>query len=249
MTLRLLDQDENYGNIGFGNMTMSGVDTYSSAQLPTLAEPTFIVTKKDKGRRSIIDVDIEDVFVWDNRKWNVRLAHSPPVTGNENQLYEATAGITLDNTSDSSNGPTAASIAQGTFPGGNGASVTGTAGVTGSARMVGQDKPEMVEFFDFGQQVNEEQSAVGHINISGVQRTPINYRENQTYEVNGHNVSYLMTAAHYWAWADTGGPTAAAGILNLGASVRKVSIDLEELLFDRNTVFSILDALEILSGS
>lgn len=243
MSLRGLEQDQHYGQIGFGTLTMSAANVFSSAPLPTLAEPTFIVEKSRK-KGSLIDVDIKEVFIWDNRKWDVRANVNPAATGNENDALEGIGGITVDNTSDLTAGPTAATSAQGVFPSGNGAAVTGTAGL-GTTVMNGQDKPRYVAHWDFGTFQNEE-NAAGEINIGSITRYPQNQVPMQPYEVDGIDVFYLMTGAHYWAWLDTTNAGNAA-VLNLGASVKKMSVDIQELLFDRNTIFSLLDALEILT--
>lgn len=244
MTVRLIDQDEHYGHIGFGSMTSSSANAFSSAQLDTIAEPDFIISRSEG--QSLLSVEIEDVLVWDNREWVAKLQFTADVAGTEDLTIEANGGITKDNTSGSSNGPTAKTVAEGVFPGGSGTSVAGTAGVTNSARTVGQETPEYEAYFEYGFFTNEQQDATGHINNNSLRRVPYNVQKYSPYRVNGITCHNLMTAAHYWQWSDSTTITSTL-VQGIGANVRRMSIDLEELLFDRETIFSLLDALELIS--
>lgn len=238
MSVRMIGHDMHYGQIGFGNMVQSGANTFSAAELAAICEPDLII-KTGTGKRRVLDIDIDDVLVWDNRRWHLDALITPDSVGSENNTQAAEIGITTDNTSDSSNGPASAVIAQGTRPGGTGTETTG--GAPGTTRMAGDDVPDYVMSWDFGLFANEE-NAAGDINIGGLVRRP---RENvgyTPYEVDGITCHYLMTAAHYWLWFATEG-LAAAAACGIGASVRRMSIDLEELMFDREVLLSILDAL------
>lgn len=222
---------------------MSAADVFSVAELPEIAEPDIII-KEPKGRR-ILETDIEDILVWDRKAWNVFSQAFPPVTSLENDTTSFNGGITKDNNRNDDGSPTANTVAQGTRPGGDGASTTGGVGGTQSpAVMVGEIAPRFEAFFEFLAFFAEEQSATSNI-FSQEKRIPdiTPAQPTQAYRVDGHTVFDLMTAAHYHAWADTDNWGAVVGQYNLGAVVRKVSIDIEEVLFDRDVLASILDVL------
>jgi len=241
MGLRAVTGDLHYQKIGFGTVTLSGADTFSAAQLPKIAEPTFIV--KDEINRAFLEVDVEDVLIWDNRKWEARAGGAIDFAVSEDKTQTSNWGVTKDNTSDGSDAPTSDAIAQGTRPGGKGAAVTGAAagGGDGGPLMNSDDIPTRYvargEFFA----IANEENAVGEINQSFSQDSTYPYEPYQDSE-SEHSVHYLMTAAHYHAWLDTAG-TGITGNLSLGADVRKMAIDLQELMFDRQVILSILDAL------
>lgn len=240
LTVRMIGNDEHYGEIGFGNLTESAANTFSAGRLPAIAEPDLVI-KTGTGSRRVLEIDIDDVLVWDNRKWNIRGNYSIDVAGAEGIEQAFRAGITRDNTSDGTDAPTANSIAEGTTPGGRGATVTGSAADPNTVIMNGTDVPRYIQHFDFGRFANEE-NATGEINISGMSNTPMNDVSYKPYEVNGVTCHYLMTAAHYQAWL-VGTGLAAAGNLDVGAQVRRMSVDVDELFFDREVLLSILDAL------
>lgn len=240
MTTRSITGDEHYGNIGFGSMVQSAANAFSTARLPAIAEPDVIIRNASDSRNTL-KFDIDDILVWDVKRWFPEINFKFDVTASEGVNQRVHAGLTKDNTSEASDAPTADTIADGTQAGGSGAAVTGTAGVDASAPMVGQEIPKFEQFWDFGQFSNEE-NATGEINMSGVNRVPLVEPAYSPYSVDGNAVHKLLTAAHYHAWTGTEGQ-ANPLTLSLGAEVRRMSVDLEELLFDRATLFSILDAL------
>lgn len=241
MTLRVIGHDEHYGNIGFGSMTMSGANTFSSAPMDTICEPDIVI-KTGTGRNRVLEIDIDDILVWDNRHWLPEADYSIDVAGAEAAIQEVFMGVTVDNTRAQTDGPTSDAIATGTRTGGSGASITGAATANNTTRTQGQEVPGFVARWDFGSFANEE-NATGEININNMAQHPKHgLTENPRYRVDGNDAHYLMTGAHYWMWGDTAAIGAAA-VYNLGASVRRVSIDIEELMFDRAVLFTILDAL------
>ncbi len=240
MTVRMIGNDEHYGEIGFGSLTQLGADDHSAALLPAIAEPDLVI-KAGRGNRRVLEIDIDDVLVWDNREWIVRADYIVPGAGLEGDLLFYRGGITKDNTSDAGDSPTADTIAEGTRPGGVGAAITGQAANPNTALMAGDEVMPFVKQFDFGEFRNEE-NAAGEINVSGMTQYPKHNMMQSPYEVNGITVHYLMTAAHYWAWIESLGITS-AGSMSVGASVRRMSVDVEELFFDRAVLLSILDAL------
>lgn len=242
MTTRAVNGDEHYGQIGFGSMTQSGTNAFSTARLPAIAEPDIII-RDAKNVRNTLDFDIDEILVWDNRGWTPHVNFGFLGAAAEDITQNAVAGITKDNSAEATEAPTAFTVGQGVFPGGSGAAVTGTAGVDGAAPMVGQEIPRFEAFFDYGNFANDE-NAVGEINMSGVDVLPKTQTEYKQYEVDGNNVHKMMTAAHYHVWLNTVG-TGGARTISLGAEVRRMSVDLEEVLFDRAVLLSILDALLI----
>lgn len=240
MGVRLVEGDEHFGHIGFGTVTLSAADTFSAALMPEIAEPDIIV--KTKSTRKLLEVDIDDLLVWDNREWHARAGGGIDFVGAEDKTQTSRWGITKDNTVDANAAPTSDAISQGTRPGGNGAAVTGAAAGGGAGQPIMNVDVQPTRYVVDGEffAIGNEENAVGEINM-GFSQT--DSKHNQTYEDTGGNKSHLlMTAAHYHAWHDTAG-TGVAGNVGIGASVRKVSIDIDELLFDRGVLLSLLDAL------
>ena len=243
MGIRLIGGDEHFGRIGFGTVSQSAADTFSAAQLPAIAEPDLIISNKKSGR--VLEIDVEDVLIWDNKQWLYHNGGSPDIVGSEAKTQTSSAGITKDNTVEGSAAPTADSIAQGTFPGGSGAAVTGAAagGGSGGPLMAGDEQPtrfvDRVEFFA----IANEENATGEINQQFSQEAKT---ENSPYEDgdSGNTAHYLMTAAHYHLWTESAG-TGGAQQVGVGALVRRISTDLMELFFDRAVLLSILDALVV----
>jgi len=238
MSVRMIGNDEHYGKIGFGSIEESAASTFSSAQLPAIAEPDLVI-KTGTGSRRVLEIDIDDVLVWDNREWLVHANYAPDLVGGEGVVQKLTGGIVSDNTSAATDNPTADTIAEGTRPGGQAPRVVGAA--TATVLMAGDEVMPYVERFDFGKFGNEE-NAAGEVNINSMTDMPQNDLKNSPYEVDGVTCHYLMTAAHYWAWL-AGIALPAASRLNIGADVRRMSIGVEELFFDRAVLLSILDAL------
>jgi len=240
MTYRLIGHDQHFGRLGLGAMTLSAADAFSSAPISQLIEPDIVI-KSSQGRTRVLEIDIDDILVWDNREWTPRMNFVADLTATQNTGVEIFAGITVDNTQAQTAGPTADSIAQGTFPGGPGAAVTGAATATNTVATVGREVPPFVEGWDFGM-FSTEENATGEINNSNLSQFPKQDTKKMPYQVDGNTAHQLLTGAHYWMWADTN-DIAAAPTLNLSADVRRTSIDIEELMFDRAVLFSILDAL------
>ncbi len=243
MGFRLIEGDEHFGHIGFGEVVESAASAFSTAILPAIAEPDLIIKVGD-GRKNVLAIDIRDIICWDNREWDYWTDMTPDFVGAEDKLQSAETGITKDNSVQGNQAPTGDNAAQGTRPGGSGVQVTGAAAGGPGTRMNGDEQPtrfvDRVMFFGVA---DEEQSAVGQILIQydKERRTPYS-----PYEADGNTAHYLMTAAHYHLWIENNG-LAAASAVSLGADVRRTSIDLKELMFDRAVLLSILDALVVSS--
>lgn len=241
MTTRSISHDEHFGKIGFGSMAMSAADTFSSIQLDAIMEPDLII--KTNAKRGQLDIAIDEVLVWDVRQW---LPHVNVVTdfvGGEDKIQSIEGGIVKDLTINASQGPSTNTRAQGTNPGGQAAAVTGTAGVQGAARAAGSETPRWEAGWDFGRFSNEE-NAAGDINIAGFSIYPLNETRQSPYQVDGNTCHLLLTATHYWGWLTSAGIGTALN-LGIGADVKRMSVDVEELFFDRAVLLSILDALVI----
>ncbi len=241
MGIKDVGGDEHYGTIGFGGMGLSAADTFSIAQLPVLAEPTLIVDLKT-GRK--VNIEVEEILVWDIAEWLAFQVNNPTLAGLENAVLEVNGGITKDNTASSTDFPVADSSVEGTQPGGNGTAQVGN--ITGTARMIGETAPRFEARFEWINEANEE-NAAGEINHSLAKlpkRTIPNY---SPYNQDGVWVYNLMTAAHYWFWANSTNFTGTA-TFRLGARVKKVAVGVDELLFDREVLFSLVDALAFQSG-
>lgn len=243
LALRLLSSDLHYATHGFGTMTQSAANAFSSALVTSNIEPDLIVVE-GKGNRRLLDLQISDILVWDVREWFPHLTWSPDIASAGDVVQTANAGLTKDNSADAREGPTTFATAQGTKPGGAGAAVTGTAGVQGSAPTVGDEVMPFEALWDYGMISNETVDATGQANHGGMKRMPHESCSYQRYEVEGNSAYHLLTAAHYWVWINTEALAAAASIA-LGGSVRRVSVDLDEVMFDREVVISILTALAL----
>ncbi len=240
MTLRIIEHDEHYGFIGLGSMTESAANAFSATIIDAIVEPDLII-KTNKGSRKL-DIDIDDVIVWDCKEWHWQNDQSPDIVGGENTTQSVQAGLTKDNTVNGNDAPTADTIAQGTRVGGNGAAVTGAAAGGPGTRTVGDEQPTryVTRVFHWGQGT-EEQSAVGQI-IREFNTMVI--QPQLKYRVDNNDVFYLMTAAHYHMWIEAQNLSAASNE-SLGMYTRRVAIDVEELMFDRAVIISILDALVV----
>ncbi len=240
--LRSIEGDEHYGWLGAGTMAISATNVFSAAILPEIIEPDFIV--KTGGTKLTLEIDVKDVLVWDAREWQAHTTLAPDIVGGEQTLQQMEGGLTKDNTVNGNDAPTADSVAQGTIPGGNGVAITGaSAGGPGTA-MNGDEQPtRFVDRWSYMAMADEEQTAVGQILW---QWEPVYTKQNEMYDVDGNSVHYLMTAAHYHMWGDSLG-MATQLFQSLGFSVRRMSVDLKELMFDRAVILSILDAL-VVSG-
>jgi len=241
MTTRSINGDEHYGHIGFGSMDMSGADVFSSILLDAIIEPDIILSH-DQDENSL-DISIDNILVWDVEEWFPQVNTTYDIVGAEAKVQSIQGGLTKDNTGDASNGPTAELRTQGANAGGNRAAVTGTAGVLDAARTSADEVTQFEEYWDFGIIGNEE-NATGEINMTGLQRTPLNNTRKSPYEIDGNTVHKMLTAAHYWMWLNTAG-IGSAMTLGLGASVRKYSVDVQELMFDRAVLITLSSALSL----
>ncbi len=241
MGLRSIEGDEHYGFIGLGSMVASAADVYSATIIDSIIEPDLIVSAKS-GR--ILEIDVDDVLVWDCKEWHAHCNASPDIIGGEDLAQAAEGGITKDSTVNGNQQPTADTNAEGTRPGGDGAAVTGAAAGGPGTRTVGDEQPtRYVERFHWWGSADEEQTAVGQLlhefNAHIV-------KQNTQYRVDGNDAHLLLTAAHYHMWLDTDA-TGVANQMSLGMFARRMSIDLKELMFDRAVLLSILDALVVSS--
>jgi len=244
MSLRVVEGDEHYGTIGWGTMIQSATNTFTRIKIDPIIEPDLIL--RNKITRRVVEIDVQDVLVWDVREWYPQTDATADVAGGENKTQQAFGGITKDNTANATNSATADSIAQGTRPGGSVAGVTGDALSGGASPVtVGETSPRHQRRWQYFGNENEEQTAVGQI-LHETRNYPQVRQNNSPYMVDGHTAHELLTAAHYHQWFDSndlGGPSNQS----LGADVRKMSIDIKELMFDREVLLSILDALVIAS--
>jgi len=243
LNIRMVEGDEHYGHIGFGAVQQSGADVFSTAMIDKIIEPDIIIKDVERFKKTLA-FDIDEILVWDLREWLAHMNSGFDVTGSEDSSQVYTGGVTVDNSKDGTDAPTAASVLEGVRPGGRIAATVGTAGLDFQQRTAGEEVPRFEAFFEFGGVGNEQQDATGQINYSGIQRWPLNDQKKAEYRVDGISVHKLLTGAHYHLYADTtGGST--ARVLSLGGDVRKMSVDLQEVMFDRATVFSLLEALFI----
>lgn len=240
LALRSIGHDEHYGQLGLGSMTQSATNIFSSAPLPEIIEPDIII-KTGTGKRRVLDIDIDDILVWDVRQWDASSDVIADLVGGEDASQRMEARITHDNNSlvTDGGGPVAATIAEGFNPGGAGAAVAGTLGL-GTTVMNGQEVPRYEAYFEFVM-LGNEQNAAGVINMRWVRAQKYSY---SPYEVDGNTAHKLLTAAHYWLSIQSNG-LAATATVHLGANVRRMAIDIEELMFDREVLISILNALVV----
>lgn len=241
MTARIIEGDEHYGQVGFGTIAASAVNVFTRARFPDIAEPTIIIKDTIKGSNAL-NIVIRDILVWDLASWDVFTSATPDIVSAGDTAQETKAGITKDNSAVGNQGPTSDIIAQGTFPGGNGGSVNST-----GSTMNGQTAPRFEALFSTGLNTNETVDATGQANHSQWQRLmhkiPESYPQ---YVVDGNTFFHLLTAAHYHLWVDSNDLQVLAEV-SVGGRARRVSVGLREVMFDREVLFSILEALEALT--
>ena len=244
LNIRMIGHDEHYGMLGLGSIRASAADVFTSLLIDPRIEPDFIIKPRDDTRRRALEIDIDDVLVWDNREWIAYMQNVVDTTGGQDVLQYAEAGIIKDNTSNRSQGPTADTIAGRTRPGGTGAAVVGAATGSGTASTNGQDVPPFEARFDYGGSANEEQTAASQVNRNATRRLPENDTKFDPYVVDGITAHHLMTARSYWGWLLTVNQESTID-LDLAMDCRRMSIDIQELMFDRDVFLSILDALVV----
>lgn len=241
--VRMIEGDMHFGYMGLGSMTASAADTFSATIIDGIVEPDLIIS--NKATKKVLEIDIEDVLVWDARESRWETTNSPDITSGGDILQSDKVGMTKDNTTNGTDAPTAGSQAEGTRPGGNGASVTGAAAGGPGTRTQGDEQPtrhwESLELFATS---NETVDATGQANHTFNRQHRRQYTKYQ--DDSGVDAHRLMTAAHYHLWGVSVN-TGNISTYNVGIDTRRVSIDLKELMFDRAVLLSILDALVVSS--
>lgn len=216
------------------------------ARLPELVEPTIIIKPAARQKLSLIPSDIQEFIVLDLQEWLVWSQNLASFTALADDNSSMVGGVTKDNTRVGDGSPTADTVAQGTRPGGDGALTTGGAGGVGVAQveMVADDVGLRFEArFDWQALTDEQQDATGQIPYHQ-QRYPQIFPKYQRYTLDGLDAFNLMTAAHYHAWVLSDNLiTSGVAQFNLGGRVRKVGIDFNEILYDRDILASLLDIL------
>jgi len=235
---KLIDGDEFFGDIGFGGVVQSGASgtDFTAVRAPALMSPTVRIGDVTDNR-NLLSFIIEEIITWDVRRYDTQCSVFPENVGADDTRQSATAGITKDNTREVTNQPTSDGTPQGTLPGGDQVSVS-----TGTA--VGQEVPRYEERFVYFNFVNEA-NATGNINISHKEMVKMEY---PGYVVDGNWFHHLLTARNYHLWVASSNAFAAAGQFRLGAEVRKVVVDLKEVLFDRGSLITIEDAVGVISA-
>jgi len=241
--VRWVDGQEHFGEVGLGNMVMSGVDAFSAVLLPTLIEPTIILTIKDKTARRILQSDIDDIIVWDLREWLPEIYEEIDVTGGEDALHQAFGGVVKENFT-TAVVPNADTIGDDTRSGGVGAQATGQAVAGVNVRSIGNEPVGYLARWEFWRVAHEEQAATSALTTlySMLPKHRMNYSMYPS--SNGVPVHKLLTARHYHWWTDTLTAATAAEV-SLGMEATRKSIDIEEVMLDRGVFLSLLDALVI----
>ncbi len=234
---KLIDGDEHFGDIGFGGVIQGSADTFIAGRATALMSPTVRIGNVTDNR-NLLSFIIEEIITWDVRHFQMVNTIIPDNVGSEGARQSIKAGITKDNTREVTEQPSADTIAEGTFP-------TGSNALVSSGTTVGQEVPRYEERFDFLEFSNEE-NATGEINLNatGLQ---IRDREYAGYVVDGNWYHHLLTARNYHLWGESKFTDNIGGI-GLGAEVRKVVVDLKEVLFDRGSLITIEDAVGVISA-
>lgn len=236
---KLIDGDEHFGDIGFGGVIQPSPDVFTRARATQLMAPTVRIGDVTDNR-NLLSFIIEEIITWDVRHFEMHNSIVPRNAASEGLRQSIAGGITKDNTREVTAFPTADTIAQGTFPGGD------QAHVASGAVTVGQEVPRFEERFQFLQFQNEE-NATGEINLNGGPELVLQDKVYAGYVVEGNWYHHLLTARNYHMWC-TSSQTGNAGGVRLGAEVRKVVVDLKEVLFDRGSLITIEDAVGVISA-
>ncbi len=239
MGVRMVEGDFHYGHLGLGSLIASAADTFSATIIDPAIEPDLIVTLA-KGK-SILEVEIDDVLLWDSRKIKYQSTNAPDRAAGGDTTQFDRAGITVDNTVNGNDAPTADTVAQGTRPSGGGVGVTGAAaGGPGTPTNIGEQGLRYWDSVEFWATSNETVDATGQANHGFNQFAETEF---SPYTPDSDIVCHkLWTGAHYHAWTASTA-TGNSTTLDFGIDCRKMSVDVNELLFDRGVLLSLIEAL------
>lgn len=221
MAPNVLAIDRFPNQISFGNLAETTENTFRTLQIPdAIISPDIVV---DGGLFDGGGFKIEDVLVWDVHLWEPFTDAGPDITGGEGLAMAMNAGMTKDNSTDGSGGPSADTAAEETRPGsGNAASFTKYVHRWG---------------WQFGS--NEQQDATGQINRSLSEPQKRIMPQLVVLGPAGKNYGEVLTAAHYHHWLQ-GQNLSGLKTFQNGVQARRVQVDFDELMFDRETLLGIL---------
>lgn len=238
-TVRLVDQDEEYGSVGLGLFALSATDVFSVASIDDIIEPT-IIYDFDFGQRKI-SVKIEDILVWDVRRWEAEQLNSIAAAGGSDVTRELFAGVAKDNTLDKTGFPTVQPRV-----GGEGNSVAGLA--SGTLNVMNQDTLPIIDaVLPFGTTFqNETIDGTGQLNHHYAKYAEKSYTPYGG-GGDGPHRHHMLLHANYYMYANTTAYTSTVASLSLAMDARLMSIDIEELFADRQVILNLADALTILT--
>jgi len=224
---RVLPMDLHYGAVGLSDLALSAADTFTAVQISDDIISPDVVIDEDLFT-SEGDLDIQEILTWDCARFEWGSVTSPTVVAGQNKVQSSDQGLVLDNRVEAIL-PTNDSSAQQTRASGN---ELGT-----ESRFV--DRVNHMKF------ANEE-NAVGEID-KNMWRPSIVTEWPRSWSggggAQGSNYGYVMTAAHYHHWGDGSGMTPNVAGFELGMKARRISIEFLELMFDRQTIIGILNAV------
>lgn len=218
---KVLPIDQLPGEVTFGNLTESSANTFTAAQIPDdIVSPDIII---DKDLFLGGGLNIEQVLAWDVYAWEPFTNARADISAGLNLVQEFNGGITKENTVDSSDGPTADTNPQETRPGaGNAASNT-----------------NYVRRWTWGYGANESEDATGQINRPTPDAQKFEKEQMTILTPGPRSYYYPMLAAHYHLWGE-GFNLNGASVMQLGVQARRIEVEFEELMFDREAFLGIL---------
>ncbi len=218
---KVLSIDQTPGEISFGNTTETGANTFTRDQVPDdIIAPDIVVDKKifDGG-----GLTIEEVLAWDIYAWEPMTDARPDISAAQDTVQEFNAGLTKDNSVLGDDVPTADSLVQETRPGSG----------------AGSTNVRYVRRWTWPYGANQEVTAASQVNRMHVPAQKFEMNQ-MTILPPGPRSYYLpLLAAHYHRWAE-GFNLNGASTFSLGAVARRIQVEFDELMFDRESLLGIL---------
>lgn len=223
--MRALPMDKIPGPVALIVMPLGTTDVFTTEQISDdVASPDVVIDEDLFSTEG--NLQIKEVLAWDVTRLQLTQTTEPLIVASENKLQHWFAGLTRDNAV-TAVAPTSDAELQHTRPGANQSST----------------RSRFVERWEARLSV-EEQANPGNI----VSENTDWFRQETTYmrlmhKTNEDVSEFVMSDAHYHFWGDSSVTTANIMNWSLGMRARRISMDFLELMFDRQTLLGILNAV------
>lgn len=224
--MRALPMDIIPGPVALIIMPLSAADVFTTEQISDDVVAPDVVIDEDLFS-SAGNLQIQEILAWDVTRIQLEQSTAPLAVGSENDTTQWQAGIVRDNAV-TAVPPTSNVETQHTRPGANDSSA--------SSRFVEKW---------YARITNEEQASPANVTLGDngdwhYQQTVYERLINKT---NMDVSELVMLDAHYHFWGDSILQTANVCSWSMGMRARRISADFLELMFDRQTLLGILNAV------